>query len=476
MRKYRIVSMIALIVVIFAVMFSMAYPVSNDQKYKLKTSVSKFEDVSNKKWYFNAVEVLSDDEIIPVEDKFNADSPATAYDALLYLYNLSEVMGVEPLREEEPDITAEKKDSNKSSDKNAISVLGWAQLTEIIEEALGAEFVPEQEFTREQLSSIVVGFMNYAGIKAPVKGDITPFKDTLYVSEAAAQDVAALKMAGILVADKKGNVNPKVKVTKGELAGTVGYLYGISKFQVANGKEYVDIDSPAFRKLYKEYRRLAVESHEPLLKKTKAVDLKYFDDAVFIGDSVTMSLQYYSASTGCLGKAGFLCAASQSAASTTIKITGGSVDPRYHGATVAVEEGVALMNAKKVYIMLGINSLFYVDETVTDVYNLARRIVDRNPDATIILQSVTPTTKDSPLKTKRMKIDNELINGYNDQLYKMAKENGWYYLNVAEAVSDKKGNLRDEYCSDPQTMGIHFTYEADQAWVDYLMTHPLKTE
>lgn len=476
MRKYRIVSMIALIVVIFIVMFSMAYPISNDQKHKLKTSVSKYEDVSNKEWYFNSLEVLSNDDIIPVEDKFNGDAPATSYDALLYIYNLSEIMGVEPVKEEETETEGEKKSDAKSTDSNAISVLGWAQLTGVIEEALGTEFVPEQEFTKEQLCSIIAGFMDYAGIKASVKDDTKPFKDTLYVSETAAESVAALKMAGIIEADKKGNVNPKNIVTKGELAGTLGYLYGISKFQVENGKDYVDVDSASFRKWYKEYKQLAVEAHEPLLKKTKPVDLKYFDDAVFIGDSVTMSLQYYSASTGCLGKAGFLCAASQSAASTTIKITGGTVDPRYHGATVAVEEGVALMNAKKVYIMLGINSLFYVDETVIDVYNLAKRIVDRNPDATIILQSVTPTTKDSPLKTKRMKIDNELINGYNDQLYNMAKENGWYYLNVSEAVSDKKGNLRDDYCSDPQTMGIHFTYEADQAWVDYLMTHPLKTE
>ena len=403
MRKYRIVSMITLIVVIFAVVFSMAHPISNDQKYKLKNSVSKFEDVSNKKWYFNAVEVLSDDEIIPVEDEFNPDAAATAYDALLYLYNLSEVLGVEPVKDEEAGSTEEKKETSKSTDTNAISVLGWAQLTKVIEEALGTEFVPEQEFTREQLCSMLVGFMDYAGIKASVKGDTTPFKDTLYVSETAAEDVAAVKMAGIIEADKKGNVNPKKIVTKGELAGILGYLYGISKFQVSNGNEYIDVDSSAFRKWYKEYRQLAVDAHEPLLKETKPVDLEYFDDAVFIGDSVTMSLQYYSASTGCLGKAGFLCAASQSAASTTIKITGGSVDPRYHGATVAVEEGVALMNAKKVYIMLGINSLFYVDETVIDVYNLAKRIIDRNPDATIILQTVTPTTKDSPLKTKRMK-------------------------------------------------------------------------
>ena len=38
-------------------------------------------------------------------------------------------------------------------------------------------------------------------------------------------------------------------------------------------------------------------------------------------------------------------------------------------------------------------------------------------------------------------------------------------------VTDKNGNLRDDYCSDPQKMGIHFNYTADKQWVNYLVTH-----
>lgn len=476
MKKYITLSKIAAIVISIAVIFSLTYPLSNDIKYKLKTSVSKFGDVPSDKWYSHSLTVLADDGIIPEEKKFNADKPATAYDALLYLYNLSEIMDIEPPADEAKEEKAEKKSDKKEKEPSdgAINMLGWANMTGIVEKALNTEFVPEQEFTKEQLCSMLVGFMNYADVKLPVKGDVKPFKDTLSVSEEASKNVAALKMTGILEADKNGFVNPHKKVTKGELAGLVGYFYGASSFQSEESKDCVDTESADFKRWYKKYKSLAIDAHEPLLKETKPVDLSYFDDAVFIGDSVTMSLQYYSASTGCLGNAGFLCAASQSAASTTIKITGGSVDPRYHGAVVPVEEGVALMGAKKVYIMLGINSLFYIDATVTDVYNLAKRIVTRNPDAMIILQTVTPTTKDSPLQKKRMKIDNALIGDYNGRLYKMAKENGWYYLNVAEAVADKKGFLKDEYCSDPETMGIHFTYEADQAWVDYLISHPLQ--
>ena len=78
-------------------------------------------------------------------------------------------------------------------------------------------------------------------------------------------------------------------------------------------------------------------------------------------------------------------------------------------------------------------------------------------------------TKDSPIT--RSTLNNQVIGNYNQKLYDMAKENGWYYVNVAEAMSDEEGYLKPEYCSDPATMGIHFNYTADKVWIDYLRTH-----
>ena len=43
--------------------------------------------------------------------------------------------------------------------------------------------------------------------------------------------------------------------------------------------------------------------------------------------------------------------------------------------------------------------------------------------------------------------------------------------NVAEAFRDENGFLKKEYCSDYNSMGMHFTYEGAKVWVNYLLTH-----
>ena len=41
----------------------------------------------------------------------------------------------------------------------------------------------------------------------------------------------------------------------------------------------------------------------------------------------------------------------------------------------------------------------------------------------------------------------------------------------SEAVADENGDLIPEYCSDGEDMGIHFTDEGCQKWIEYLKTH-----
>ena len=120
--------------------------------------------------------------------------------------------------------------------------------------------------------------------------------------------------------------------------------------------------------------------------------------------------------------------------------------------------------------MLGVNSLaFGFDECVDEMVLLIEKIEEKSPDAEIIIQSVTPMTKTSPIKTS--KLNNEVIAQYNGRLLDIAGKRRWYYVDVAKAVSDEENYLRDDYCSDPKSMGIHFNFEADKAWIEYLKTH-----
>ena len=53
----------------------------------------------------------------------------------------------------------------------------------------------------------------------------------------------------------------------------------------------------------------------------------------------------------------------------------------------------------------------------------------------------------------------------------MCEQNGYTYLDVASVMKDSEGNLKREYCSDPDNMGVHFTDEGCKVWIDYLRTH-----
>ena len=205
------------------------------------------------------------------------------------------------------------------------------------------------------------------------------------------------------------------------------------------------------------------------------VDAEWFNDAVFVGDSVTLKLSYY-AEDGALGKADFLCAGSLGYNNALMDIDEeGNVHPTYQGEKYTVDEGISKIGKKKVFIMLGMNDigLYGVDGAIDGMKKLTERILDKTPDATLYFQSVTPMVEGNTLGS----LTNESIAEFDKQLRAVCKEKGYKYLNVASAVSDGNGNLIYDYCGDPPTednpdaMGLHFTDTGCQKWVDYLCTH-----
>lgn len=203
----------------------------------------------------------------------------------------------------------------------------------------------------------------------------------------------------------------------------------------------------------------------------------YFDDAVFIGDSVSLMLKYYASfmrgnNPNFLGKAQFLCSGSFGFRNAILPISDESLHPSYNGTKQTVEASVAQMGAKKVYIMLGMNDIADKNYTNTlkNATTLVSRIREKSPDTVFYFQSVTPRMKDSQIKS----LNNEIIFEFNKQLAAYCAENGHYFVNIYEAVCDENGDLTKTYCSDPVSsggMGIHFTYEGCEKWVDYLYKH-----
>ena len=203
------------------------------------------------------------------------------------------------------------------------------------------------------------------------------------------------------------------------------------------------------------------------------VDAAWFDDAAFVGDSVTLKLSYYAAATGCLGNAQFFASGSLGSANAMWELSNTqAVHPSYQGQTMLVEDCVAASGATKLFIMLGMNDIavYGIDGAVENYQTLLERILAKSPGLTVYVQSMTPTTSTSSLLGQSINSDN--IRAYNDKLQQLCQQQGWHYVDVASVMYDESGQyLRSDYCSDPDDMGVHFTETGCQAWVDYLYGH-----
>lgn len=203
---------------------------------------------------------------------------------------------------------------------------------------------------------------------------------------------------------------------------------------------------------------------------TSSVSENFFDDAVFVGDSVTLGLRNFVTSERnkgheCLGKAKFLTEGSMGYTNTLPKLgSANSIHPKYKGKEMFIEDALALIKAEKVFIMLGMNDfcIYSAEEGITNAGKCISRIKEKNPDIDIYIESVTPALRD------RGSFSNANIDKFNAALKKFCEDNGCTYVDVASVMKDSNGAMIKSYCSDPEGKGVHMTYEGCRVWVDYL--------
>lgn len=194
----------------------------------------------------------------------------------------------------------------------------------------------------------------------------------------------------------------------------------------------------------------------------------WFDNAVFVGDSVTLKLSYYCASNpDALGAAEFFCAGSLGYTNALWDIDDPiAVHPYYKGEVHLTEDCVTATGKKNVFIMLGMNDigLYGVEDTMKSCKQLVANILKKSPDANLYFQSVTPMISSAQMET----FNNTLVKQFDGLLEAYCQENHYRYLDLFSALADADGNLPLEYCSDPDSMGLHFSDAACQIWADYL--------
>ena len=204
-----------------------------------------------------------------------------------------------------------------------------------------------------------------------------------------------------------------------------------------------------------------VDNGPPVLQPptTETVGASFFDDAVFVGDSVSLKLSYYASSSGRLGNAKFLVQGSYSARNAVSN----KLQMSYQGKKMDLASAVAATGAKKLFIMLGMNDIAIVgvDKTIQNWRTMLGSIFEKCPDIEVYIQSMTPIWTGGEVGG----LNNKRADQFNKALEAFARENGYTYIDVASYMKDKTGGLASKYCSDDY---VHITTAGASAWVSVL--------
>lgn len=211
-----------------------------------------------------------------------------------------------------------------------------------------------------------------------------------------------------------------------------------------------------------EQSQPSTENNDANVSETERVRTTYFDDAVFIGDSITTGISLYD-----------ILPNSTVLASTGINLQSILTSEVIQSGEnkITILDALKETNANKIYIMLGANGLAFLgSEQTAKLYgNFVDEVIKVKPDAIIYVQSIFPIDEEKFSQKYQGELTNMEIDETNEMLLKMAKEKNVYYVNPSEVFKDENGSLMKEVTPD----GLHFNSEYYTKWIDYLKTHAL---
>ncbi len=201
-------------------------------------------------------------------------------------------------------------------------------------------------------------------------------------------------------------------------------------------------------------------------------DPDYFDDAVFVGDSVSYGFELYvtnQRSNGheCMGRAQFLTSGSLSYSNLLWDVSGESVHPAYNGQKMKLEDSLPLIHPGKIYILLGSNDVatYGVNSSVEHAQTVLGNIKSACPDAAVIVLATTPKLKAA--EERSGSLNNADIDAFNRQMKEKCPEQGYIWLDFASQFKLEDGTLNPDCCGDPDDMGIHFLSSSYSLWTEY---------
>jgi len=196
------------------------------------------------------------------------------------------------------------------------------------------------------------------------------------------------------------------------------------------------------------------------------VDDTYFEDAVFIGDSMVETfIRYANLKTSAFYYRGIMI---------------NNVTTKKFIKIVEEEELVDLPTAlektpgfKKVYLVFGTNEHGWSYPKLFKGFykKLIDMIIEHYPDAVIYVHSTFPVTTSAEKRTDAV-YDNAISAEYRRQEMELCeeyKDKNVYYLDVASIYTGEDGYMMSEVSLD----GVHPTREYTKLWLEYLKTHAI---
>ena len=194
------------------------------------------------------------------------------------------------------------------------------------------------------------------------------------------------------------------------------------------------------------------------------VDLSYFSDAAFLGDSLTVGFSDYSINLG-----GALICGYTGVGPDAI-VNRSAVKSSTRGEEIALDVLVAAQ-PKKLYILLGTNTLTTLGAAdrflayYGQMLDLLRQTL--GDDCVIYVQSIPPVRPAAA--EEKPGLASDVLRSVNEQLAQMAADKGCVYLDLWETFADGEGGLK-EILAAPD--GVHFSAgNGYGAWVTYLRNH-----
>ena len=192
------------------------------------------------------------------------------------------------------------------------------------------------------------------------------------------------------------------------------------------------------------------------------VDLSYFSDAAFLGDSLTQGMQMYENG---LPNAHF-CAYKGVGPNAVVN---GTTCKRADGVAEIPMDVLAAQQPRALYILLGTNVLNRDDDysSFLTYYRLMLDMVSQSlPNTTLYVQSITPVRPE--VREKHPGLYKERLCQINDELAAIALEKNCIFLNLWEVLADENGDLKAAYA---QPDGYHVKPDGYSVWVEYLAAH-----